>query len=364
MTYDEWKALDEHPERRIVTDRRGRTSKHLFVLAQYGVKDITITAKKMKNAVSPLYGCTIIVNLQRVVNNGVKSIDTYDNEANYPKLSDNFSKYMSILLPQKQNINQWEVQRIDYNIDLRMTQNEVENYIELLQMGDKHSSWDIHNSLKPKGVLHPDGSVIYSNKQYSINIYDKHKERKREQERRGVVDEKELKESEGVLRVEVQVKRGKLNSIKKAIKGKFDIAGKPLEFFARYEVAVPVLINAVKSISGYADYTTLSNASECVTRRLVSNNTSMCINEFIRLVGHLKSLYRAKSEYKGRVRVDTILKHLERMNINPVTIPVRFKCKYMKNIMELILTKLSEQMSGAYDNIISMDSTDTMDDLF
>ena len=111
-------------------------------------------------------------------------------------------------------------------------------------------------------IAPPLGVLVSSRyyKQYSVNIYNKHLERLKVQEERGKTDTAELKASEGVLRIEIQVKKNKLNTIKRNIKRDFDFDGKPIEYFSRYDVAIPIVMRALEDITGRADYSTFETA--------------------------------------------------------------------------------------------------------
>ena len=84
---------------------------------------------------------------------------------------------ISSFLPLRADLNDWSLQRIDYNIDLKLTPREVEQYITLLQRGDKNHSWHVHEFANEKKKrqeskhgrrkkTHPSGSVLFDNKQY------------------------------------------------------------------------------------------------------------------------------------------------------------------------------------------------------
>lgn len=352
ITTEEYRTIIARNDVRWERDSDGKTGCHIRTLERYGITDIK--PRMVGTQHSCFYYCVIIINLQRVVNNGKRTIETYCNEKDYTALSRNFARAISEVLPCHTCLNKWSLQRIDYNIDLQLTPCEVEQYIILFQRGGKNHSWYIHEFADEKKSrqkskhgnrkkTHPEGSVIYDNKQYSVNIYNKHLERLTAQSKRGIVNATELKASEGILRIEIQVKKNKLNTIKKNSKNDFVFDGKPLEYFARYEVATPVIMKALEYITGRADYTTLENAQKRITGRIKEKRTQTAMIDFLRLVTRAKSLWRAKELYKGDIKVETILKHLNRLNINPVTIPVSFRRDTMENIFDVVAVQLAEE---------------------
>lgn len=355
ITHEEHRALLERKDKRWERDSDGKLHCHIRILEPYGITDIK-PKKTKKRSGYPYYYCIVIINLQRIVNNGERTIETYHNERDFEHLSINFSRFISSVLPLRADLNEWSLQRIDYNIDLRLTPKEAEQYITLLQRGDKNHSWHIHefadeekNRKESKHghrkKRHPTGSVLFDNKQYSVNIYNKYLERLKVQKERGITDTAELKASEGVLRIEIQVKKNKLNTIKKNIKIDFD--GKPVEYFARYDVAIPVIMKALEDIAGRADYSTFERAKKRIFSGVKTKRTQTAIIDFLGLVTHTKSLWRAKELYRGEIKTETILEHLKRLNINPVTIPVSFNRDTMDNLFDTVAVQFAEERERA-----------------
>ena len=355
ITPEEHRAIITRSDVRWERDGDGKLHRHIRTLEPYGITDIK--PKKIKTRGGyPYYYCIIIINLQRIVNNGARTIETYHREGDFEPLAKNFARFISSVLPLRTELNEWNLQRIDYNIDLKLTPLDVEQYITLLQRGNKNHSWRIHEFVDEKKKrqkskhghrkkTHPTGSVLFDNKQYSVNIYNKHLERVKVQAERGITDLDELQASEGVLRIEIQVKRNKLNAIKRDFD--FDFAGKPIEIFARYDVASHIVMKALADITGRADYTTLENAKKRVISGVKAKRTQTAIIDFLCLVTQTKSIWRAKELFVGDVKAETILAHLARLNINPVTIPVSFKRDTMVNLFDIVAVQFAEERERA-----------------
>ncbi len=354
ITSQEYYFLMEHGEKKLERDKEsGKIQHHLRMLENCGITDIRPRKAKAKTGFI-FYYCVILINLQRVVNGGERTITTYDNEQNFAILSNNFKKYMSKLLPLRTNVNDWILTRIDYNIDIKLTQENVERYIILLQRGNKNYSWKVHELLEDKErrkkskhaqrkITHPKGSVIFDNKQYSINIYNKLLEREKTQKERGIFDEKELIDSNGILRVEIQVKKNKLHTLKRKIAQYAEFEGRPLGIFAKYDIAIPLILQALEQITGNNDYFTYKKAVEIIEKEIKRETTKEAVISFLQLVSHTKSLWRAKEIYKNNISIDTVLANLKKLNINPVTIPVSFKLETMKNLFSVALSKLKKE---------------------
>lgn len=334
----------------IISIERGKET-HIRELAQYGITDLHLKRVRIEDKFT-LYQCKAVINLQRIVNDGQRTIATYDNENDFPTLARNFEKYMSPILPQYSNISTWSLQRIDYNIDLKMSAMEVEQYITLLQRGNKNYSWKIHETAQEKKArqrsghgrrkkTHPPGSVLFDNKQYSVNIYNKQWERIAVQEKRGIVDIEERKAAEGILRIEIQVKQNKVN----ALKDRYGIPEKSIERFARYDIAVPIITKALMDITGTEDYCTLEIAEKRIMQGVTLPKTRIATIEFLRLVSRTRSLWRAKELYRGEIKEETVMQHLKRLDINPVTIPVSFHRDIMESLYTMAAVQLAEEQS-------------------
>lgn len=353
LSPEEFKTLITHTESRKERNKETlREETHIRSLAKYGITDIH--PKKAFKGETVFYSCTIKINLQRIVNNGQKTTQTYIDENKFNTLADNFAKFIKDTLPLRTNINSWGLIRLDYNIDIRLTPAEVEHYIILLQRGNKHHSWHLHEFLEEKKArkatkhgnrkkTHPHGSVLFDNKQYSVNIYDKYFERLKEKETRNTITDEELEASKGILRIEVQTKRNKLTSIKNLLLKDTYFEGKPIEYFAKYDIAVPFLVKVITDICGEADYCTMKEAKKRIKRGIKGIKTKDTLIKFLELVTHTKSLWRAKKLYNERLSINTVLKHLNALDINPVTIPKSFGINNLDNLKHKIIVEAYEQ---------------------
>lgn len=356
LTRTEYNRLTRLKGKTWERNQRGGFSCHIRTLEPFGIT--VLKAEQIKTPYGNSYYCIAIINLQRIVNDGKRSLATYNSELDYPILLRNFEKFIFPVLPVRTDLSKWSLRRIDYNIDLKLSPTEVEQYITLLQRGNKHHSWEVHEFAAERKrrkeskhgnrkTTHPEGGVRYDNKQYSVNIYDKHYERENFQKKWGITDPAELEASEGILRIEIQAKKNKLNALKQKIKRDFDFDGKPIEYFARYDIAAPIIMKALGDITGRADYMTLERARNQLIQGVKSIRTQTAILKFLELVSKTRSLWRAKELYKGDIKVETILKHLNRLNINPVTIPTTFKRDTMENLFDMVALQFAEEREKA-----------------
>ena len=331
ITGTEYSLLTGNKTKEAVTNpTTGKTQFHIRGFSDYGINDIIPKVYGTESG-AKLFGCSMIVNLERLSHPKTKTVKTFKTERDFKRVKSAFYCLMGIVLPLRRNIDEWSVQRIDYNIDLKMEQKRVEQYIVLLQRGAKNYSWKVHGKNK---TTHPRGSVLYDNGRYSVSIYDKHLEQSTTN-----TNPERIRESEGVLRIEIQVKRPI------TIKSRFEkqVEGKPLSLFARYKKAEPLIKRTIWNICGEADYCTFAKAVETIEESKQRQQTKKDMIEFLRSVNANRSVWKARAKYKGKTRMERILERLKWLNINPTTIPREFGVERLENLYHQIGVQFAEE---------------------
>jgi len=112
-------------------------------------------------------------------------------------------------------------------------------------------------------------------------------------------------------------------------------------------VAIPIVMRALEDITGRADYSTFETAKKRVLSGVKTKRTQTAIIDFLRLVTHTKSLWRAKELFESDIKAETVLEHLKRLNINPVTIPVSFNRDTMDNLFDIVAVQFAEERERA-----------------
>ena len=167
--------------------------------------------------------------------------------------------------------------------------------------------------------------IYYKSKSLNINIYLKGDQLKKDK----LIDEDD--NSYNFLRIEVQVKKAKLN----AIKTKFDIPYRELHYMATQEVEKYVLEYYLQALTGKGHYVTLEEAKKIIDSN-IENEFSKAKKEKLKKVVETvsarhsiaKMLELVENEtIKELGKLSTVKKHLrdihEKLNINPVTISTR-----------------------------------------
>lgn len=357
ISAEEYKKISAHPEVKMERNSfGGKSSPHIRALAQYGITDISIKRYTIRSTGKVIYMCAVIINLKRIINGGHHTVKTYMDPKEYDILKREFAGYIGLILPNHMNLDEWIPYRIDYNIDLLLTEDEVPRYITLLQRGDKGGSWKVHETLIERekrrknkrgidSINHPRGSVLFDTGQYSINIYDKHFERIHDQTRRGVSNPEELEECKGILRLEVQAKSGYLRYLRK----KYGLKALNLHDMANYDLAEYSVMRVLDIIAGRSDYYSFNKAEEIIRANVIRHRRDEIIS-FLKSVSSHRSLWKAKRDYKNKIKLRYILDKLKSLNINPVTIPRDYKSNKMVDLHDIAAIAFAE-LKGVYHNV-------------
>lgn len=323
IDYENYYNLLQQEKRKIDNNK----NIYLHNLNNVGITRIHAFTQKIENGY--IYWCEIIVNLNRVCNNGKPTpMPFVVNRLNIEKLKINFCKFIKQLLPNRANILAWSVQRIDYTLDIKTPY--VKEYIQLLQRGDKPRQCYIDNNTQHKSEMektHYKGSVRYKNKSVTLNIYDKYKERQKENYS-GTL----LQECKDILRIEIQCFKNKAIRIKR----KFNRNSYGFKAYLLSEEEQKSIFKYYLScICGKNTYFEYIRAVKKVEDSNFRATTKQTLILLLKSVSEHKSVWKTKV-YIGKEKYYNILSKLQKIDINPVTIPRRWNIKQLKNIYHLI----------------------------
>ncbi len=319
-------AISEKEYNFLLKSTKRNTGK-IYTLSQIGIT--SIKPIKIINDYE-YYFCEIIINLNRIANNGKRTNAPFmENSESLKRLYENFSKYISRLLPYRQNINCWTVKRIDYTIDIKTPY--CTEYISLLQKGNRPKKLQIDSKDKHKKEIdkrHYSGSVRFTCKSYTINIYDKFKERTDKGTPKEIANE-----SKNILRIEIQCKSSKIAYISK----KYGLYGQTIQNLTQLiSEQSTMFLRALKAIEGGGYYYKLDTA---IKRVKESTKKETIKNELITLlqsINNFRSVVTAGAKYNNKLQFNRLLLHLRELDINPVTIPKRWKVYTLPPLLKLI----------------------------
>lgn len=351
LLFDEYNTLIHRDDWRTRTID-GREYRTLETLAGVGIRNICAYDLNGNRY------CELIMNLQRVVNDGKQTTELFRREKDFEKLKENFSRFIAEVLPQKTDIDVWKVKRIDYTIDLHLTPDFVDKHIILLQRGNKHQSWLVKETKQTKedrirqhrgrkDTPHPVGSCIFENKQYYINIYDKEYEREQkqtEQQTHGYtwITDSDIEACKGVLRLEVQViSRDKLREIQES----GGIPDRLLKYYIRHDIVEKTILEAYMQIAGRFDYYSVPQLAKIIYSSDI--RSKRVVLDFLTKAEDLKSVWKAEEEYKklfekepSRTPLKTIRALLRKLKVNPAPIPPEMNDETIENLLDLIQNEL------------------------
>ncbi|PVE14337.1 hypothetical protein DDA98_14745 [Clostridium perfringens] len=214
----------------------------------------------------------------------------------------------------------WILDRIDYAININTPY--VEEYIKLFQRGDRPKGFKELYCSKSKIRKQLEGSFYLFNDSVAINFYDKENERAKQ----GFDTDK----AKNILRLEIQCKQLKINTLK--IKNEFN--DKCLKNYLSRDISFHQIEHYYNKTIGGGDYYKLKEAILMVQISDYTNETKNKIIKVLKAINKHRSIWKAREKSKySKSCFNRYLKKLRDLNINPVTIPIRWKIEYFKNIL-------------------------------
>ena len=225
----------------------------------------------------------------------------------------------------------WVLDRVDYATDIsELMQEDMSVYIALARSGAVPASFK---------KLHKDcwtSSAIYGNKNERIQFYDKgHQMRKRHPD----AGEAVLAAYQGVLRVEVQLKKDRLSHIRHDVKW----PDRTLEQFLRQDLAETIVRQRVTEVVGFTAFTNAGSSLQRLaahrTNGVVTLAKQKKLSNFISFVQDQPSLQVAKnfcSTGMGPVSAATFSKYLgalSELGIAMPLIPGSYKLKSLPALL-------------------------------
>lgn len=259
------------------------------------------------------------------------------------KMADKFNKVIKTLHKDLPDFYEWTTNRIDYCINIKTPH--VKEYIKLFQSGNIPRFFAIPLD-KNKHLRHRVGSLYYTNKSTNINFYDKQDELKNQQAQdiskksTSFITDEHIKQSENILRLEVQCKQGKTNYLK----CKYDLDTKHIKYFLNADMSRHAIEKAYKDCIGYGNFFTLKTARKLVQNLdNITQKTKDTYQEILQNVAISRGVYNYLSKLSDQERLTKIrqIRNLNRYGINPITIPKDMGIKdslnkYQDNLPSLI----------------------------
>ena len=170
--------------------------------------------------------------------------------------------------------------------------------------------------------------IYYKGKSLNINVYNKAEQLWRENQAVGNIDDYDF------LRIEVQVKKGKLNSIV----NKFGLKGRELQYLATPQIEEYVLNSYVKALTGTGLYVTQEQAFQIIDESHYRNNKKQKLKATIKAITDKHGIAKVLEEIENGTITDlgklptvqNYLREIQNMGINPVTISTEMTVPKLK----------------------------------
>ena len=243
----------------------------------------------------------------------------------------------------------WALDRIDFAYDVQqLSQEQIDAYVQLARAGSVPTSFK---------TLHKEtwtGSAVFGNKNERIQLYDKARQMNSRHPDAGC---DVLASYQGVLRVEVQLGKDRLASIREQAGWQF----RRLDDFLQPGLAEAIIRQRVGEVIGSGPYTTITKASQRLaahkTNQVVTAAEHAKLTAFLSFVGESASLQQARSrcgEKQGPVSTATFSKYVKRLQELSSSLPLIPRDSKAVSLPELLppqengdSTSLSAWIAGA-----------------
>lgn len=292
-------------------------------LRDIGLSEIILTSKKI-DTIKYKYNfmqMTIILNPIKLIGRNKLEVIQQDQVEDIKKI---FAEEMEKIHTSLPSLDYWITNRIDYARNINTPY--VEEYIKLFHRADKPK---VFRKWSPIIATQRYGSLYLISEGVNINFYNKESERLSQNfNKDGAKD---------LLRIEVQCKKPKTNTIK--TKNEFD--SRHMGRYLSQEISYQQLEYYYKKTIGDGDYYKLSEAIRIVQESNYTSKTKEKLIEVLRAVNKCRSIWKAReeSQYSSSC-FNRYLKQIRALGVNPVTIPARWKVKFLPGLDIKWLKKL------------------------
>lgn len=305
----------------------------------------------------------IVINFKRLTEQ-VERIKLYT-DLDYDITVDKFNEYIKELNEEGLNLPEWEMwstNRIDYCINVRTPY--VQEYIKLMQKGDIPYFLRLPYDKKSHKEHHKSGSVYLVSKardgrksvnktgSQTYNFYDKYNEKLNESKKK-YISEQELEQARDILRLEVQCFRSKLDY--KKMKNKF--ISKSIVYFLNEYLGMNILEKAIIDVCHKGEYVRRAEANKRIDEskyhKATKENLKLILDTVNKPYGSIAKARKVLVEEDQCMKIDQfrgLLKKLDDMNINPVTIsdnkhiPGKSLKEGLPNIYDLFCETCQDQL--------------------
>lgn len=221
------------------------------------------------------------------------------------------------LLPKLANCS---LKRIDFCFNALLDNREqVKAYIRLLKRADIPSKMKVRTD---KNKLLKDGFTVYNKNTIEISIYDKYKQIKKENNKKTVFSDEDLKRAKNILRIEIRCQDKKIKELQK----KYRIF--TIEEFFEYsdKIGHELYTYYLPKFFGTGEIYTLGEAKERIKISEYRKPTIEFMKEFVSYCNSSRHGFLATKEFNnlyGKDKVKRIKEKFDEIEASYITIPRR-----------------------------------------
>ncbi len=271
----------------------------------------------------------------------------------------NFNLISEEISPIMQSFSSYTINRVDYCVNFCIDElvpdcspELIMNLIKRSDIPPHYTEWAEYDLVAHR-MKSKENSFYLINRATNINCYLKHDELLDRVQEDLHVPQSALKDSEPIIRFEVQCKRRKLYDIIEKI-----ISDRNDEVHIYNDLLSPPVCNSIIShyffdIVGRGDWFSFTNAVNKIDSYKFNSQKRNRLVEALRIVSRCRSVYKAKALFQGNESesFSRTLKELFDIGINPVTIPQEWGRNHIANLLDEFYKKINLERS-----ILSLDN--------
>ena len=296
---------------------RGKFGYETTALRDFGFNKVILKKIKVSRKYKHDYlNITIILNPIKLISKNKLSVLTEDE---LDQVYSSFNELKNKIFTGLPSLEYWDINRVDYAVNINTDY--VKEYIKLFQRSDKPGGFKETYCIKSHRRKQLDGSFYLYNKSTAINFYDKENERLKQNFN--------VDGANALLRLEVQCNKSKTNNIK--YKNEFKTSF--VKNYLKKDLSKEYINYYYNKTIGSGDYYKLSKAIQIIKESNYTDIIKKRLIEVLQEVNLHRSIWRAREKSKySKNSFNKYLKMIRTLNLNPVTIPNKWKIDYLESI--------------------------------
>lgn len=293
----------------------------------FGFNEIKFLHSTPRNTEIDNYWVEILVNPRRIYHKGDHPFAYIATLEEIAKCIKHIEHMLQEVGADEISIELFKLKRIDLCVNISLGSTAASNeYTQLLLKGayPHHFERRMEYSKTGKRLIPTKDAFTVCSRNIEFSLYNKYRQLKKEED---IYDENEIKEAEGIIRIEFRInrpiiyqlnKKHNLGSIEEFIKVIPQLAQ---DSFPRY----------IGKFYGTGKFYTLDKARELVLNSQYKNKTKESLLFILETVAKEKSLQEVKKYFSSTRDFSKLIDKFNRLGVSPITIPRRNAIKCFEN---------------------------------